>query len=120
MSTYLLEVGTEELPYKFIPQAISQLETGFKNFFDENKINFDNIKVYETPRRLAVLVYGLDEKTADEEKIVKGHIANIDYEGKYALLKTKMILKEQHGKMILFDVKESIKNSLIGYRMHVQ
>ena len=80
MSTYLLEVGTEELPYKFIPQAISQLETGFKNFFDENKINFDNIKVYATPRRLAVLVYGLDEKTADEEKIVKGPIANIAYD----------------------------------------
>ena len=35
MSTYLLEVGTEELPYKFIPQAIEQLNTGFKNFFDE-------------------------------------------------------------------------------------
>lgn len=28
MSTYLLEVGTEELPYKFIPQAIEQLKSG--------------------------------------------------------------------------------------------
>lgn len=32
MSTYLLEVGTEELPYKFIPQAIEQLNNGFTNF----------------------------------------------------------------------------------------
>ena len=80
MSTYLLEVGTEELPYKFIPQAIEQLNTGFKNFFNENKINFSDIKVYATPRRLAVLVYGLDEKTADEEKVVKGPIATIAYD----------------------------------------
>ena len=80
MSTYLLEVGTEELPYKFIPQAIEQLNTGFRNFFNENKINFSDIKVYATPRRLAVLVYGLDEKTADEEKIVKGPIAKIAYD----------------------------------------
>ena len=80
MSTYLLEVGTEELPYKFIPQAIEQLNTGFRNFFDENKINYNDIKVYATPRRLAVLVYGLDEKTADEEKIVKGPVANIAYD----------------------------------------
>ena len=80
MSTYLLEVGTEELPYKFIPQAIEQLNTGFKNFFNDNKINFSDIKVYATPRRLAVLVYGLEEKTADEEKIVKGPIATIAYD----------------------------------------
>ena len=36
MSTYLLEVGTEELPYKFIPQAIAQLNEGFTKFLNEN------------------------------------------------------------------------------------
>lgn len=80
MSTYLLEVGTEELPYKFIPQAISQLNQGFKAFLISNKVKFDDIKVYATPRRLAVLVYGLDSKTKDEEKIIKGPIAKIAYD----------------------------------------
>ena len=80
MSTYLLEVGTEELPYKFIPQAIEQLNDGFTKFLNENKVKFDNIKVYATPRRLAVLVYGLENKTADEEKIIKGPIANIAFD----------------------------------------
>jgi len=80
MSTYLLEVGTEELPYKFIPQAVEQLQIGFEKFFEDNKVNFDNIKVYATPRRLAVLVYGLDEKTEDEVKIVKGPVAKIAYD----------------------------------------
>lgn len=80
MSTYLLEVGVEELPYKFIPQAIEQLNQGFTKFLEENKIKFDNIKVYATPRRLAVLVYGLDNATADEEKIIKGPIANIAFD----------------------------------------
>ena len=80
MSTYLLEVGTEELPYKFIPQAIEQLKKGFENFFNDNKVNFDKIKVYATPRRLAVLVYGLDERTEDEIKIIKGPVAKIAYD----------------------------------------
>ena len=80
MSTYLLEVGTEELPYRFIPQAIEQLNDGFTKFLNENKVKFDKIKVYATPRRLAVLVYGLDDATADEEKIIKGPIANIAYD----------------------------------------
>ena len=37
MSKYLLEIGVEELPYKFIPMAISQLKTEFKNFLENNK-----------------------------------------------------------------------------------
>lgn len=80
MSIYLLEVGTEELPYKFIPQAISQLKSGFTNFLNDNKVKFSDIKVYATPRRLAVIVDGLESKTADEEKIVKGPIKTVAFD----------------------------------------
>ena len=44
------------------------------------KVKFDNIKVYATPRRLAVIIEGLDEKTADEVKIVKGPIKNVAFD----------------------------------------
>lgn len=80
MSIYLLEVGTEELPYKFIPQAIEQLNSGFTNFLNDNKVNFSDIKVYATPRRLAVIIDGLETKTADEEKVVKGPIKNVAFD----------------------------------------
>lgn len=80
MSIYLLEVGTEELPYKFIPQAIEQLNSGFKTFLNEGKIKFTDIKVYATPRRLAVIIDGLETKTADEEKIIKGPIKTVAYD----------------------------------------
>ena len=80
MSIYLLEVGTEELPYKFIPQAIEQLNNGFTNFLNDNKVKFSDIKVYATPRRLAVIIDGLDTKTADEVKIVKGPIKNVAFD----------------------------------------
>ena len=87
MSIYLLEVGTEELPYKFIPQAIEQLNTGFTNFLNDNKVKFSDIKVYATPRRLAVLIYGLESQTADEEKIVKGPIKNVAFDNNGNLTK---------------------------------
>ena len=80
MSIYLLEVGTEELPYKFIPQAIEQLNNNFKNFLNDNKIKFSDIKVYATPRRLAVIIDGLETKTADEEKLIKGPIKTVAYD----------------------------------------
>lgn len=80
MSKYLLEVGTEELPYKFIPSAIEQLNKGFTTFLNDNKVKFSDVKVYATPRRLAVIVDGLKNKTEDEEKIVKGPIAKVAFD----------------------------------------
>lgn len=80
MSKYLLEVGTEELPYKFIPSAIEQLNKEFTTFLNDNKVKFSDVKVYATPRRLAVIVDGLENKTEDEEKIVKGPIAKVAFD----------------------------------------
>ncbi len=80
MSKYLLEVGVEELPYKFIPMAISQLEAGFKAFLESSDVGFDNIKVMATPRRLAVIVDGLAPSQPDVEKTVKGPIATVAYD----------------------------------------
>lgn len=80
MSKYLLEIGCEELPYKFIPSAISQLQNGFENFLNTNKVQFDDVKVYATPRRLAVIISGLEKESKDEEKIVKGPIKKVAYD----------------------------------------
>ena len=80
MSKYLLEIGVEELPYKFIPMAITQLETGFKAFFESNNVGYENIKVMATPRRLAVIVSGLANSQPDVEKVVKGPIATVAYD----------------------------------------
>ena len=80
MSKYLLEIGTEELPYRFIPSAIEQLRAGFEGFLNSNKIDYDKVEVYATPRRLAVIVGGLSSKSPDEEKIVKGPIKKVAYD----------------------------------------
>ncbi|MBR1617772.1 glycine--tRNA ligase subunit beta [bacterium] len=74
---FLLEILTQELPYKFIPSAIQQLEDSFKKLFKENALCYDNIKVLATPRRLAVLVDGLVEEQDVVQKDVKGPILNI-------------------------------------------
>ena len=80
MSKYLLEIGTEELPYKFIPSAIKQLNSAFEAFLNSNKVNYDEIKVYATPRRLAVIIAGLDSQSKDETKIVKGPIKKVAFD----------------------------------------
>ena len=80
MSKYLLEIGCEELPYKFINQAVEQLKTGFSKFLNENCIKYSDINVLATPRRLAVIIDGLAEKQDDETKILRGPIKNVAYD----------------------------------------
>ena len=80
MSKYLFEVGVEELPYKFIPMAIDQLNQGFEKFLNDNNVSFSNIKVMATPRRLAVIIDGLAASQPDVEKVVKGPIAKVAFD----------------------------------------
>lgn len=80
MNKYLLEIGTEELAYKFIPSAMEQLKAEFSKALEENGIKYSEIKVFATPRRLTVLIENLPEKQDDSEKTVKGPILNIAYD----------------------------------------
>ena len=66
---FLLEILVQELPYKFIPSAIEQLKSSFVNLFKENVLEYGDIKVYATPRRLAVLVsdLALEQETLEKD-----------------------------------------------------
>ncbi len=97
MSKYLLEVGVEELPYKFIPMAISQLKNGFETFLNNNNVEFGDVKVMATPRRLAVIVSGLAASQPDVEKVVKGPIAKIAFDENKNLTKAGEGFAKKNG-----------------------
>ena len=80
MSKYLLEIGVEELPYKFITSAETQLKTGFEKFLGVNEIKFDSVRVLTTPRRLAVIIEGLADSQPDSVKEFKGPMKKIAYD----------------------------------------
>lgn len=97
MSKYLLEVGVEELPYKFIPMAISQLKTGFETFLKNSNVEFGDVKVMATPRRLAVIVNGLAASQPDVEKVVKGPIAKVAFDENKNLTKAGEGFAKKNG-----------------------
>lgn len=97
MSKYLLEIGTEELPYRFIPSAVNQLKKLFEDFLNENKVDFSDVKVYATPRRLAVIVDGLESKSPDEVKVVKGPIKKVAYDENGNLSKAGLGFANKNG-----------------------
>lgn len=70
--TYLLEIGLEDLPAQMIVPAERQLAEKTANFLEEERIAYENIKTFSTPRRLAILVTGMADRQADEELVVRG------------------------------------------------
>ena len=70
--TFLLEIGTEELPAGDLTHALTQLETTAVRMLADNRLPHGEIKVMGTPRRLVVSVEQLAAAQADEEQLVKG------------------------------------------------
>lgn len=70
--TVLLEIGLEEMPAKYVRSSSIQLKEKMAAFLEENRIGFDAIEMYATPRRLAVIASGVSDKQADLAEVIKG------------------------------------------------
>ncbi|MDH4615674.1 glycine--tRNA ligase subunit beta [Brevibacillus sp. AY1] len=68
----LLEIGLEEMPARFVAQAAAQFKEKVEKWLAQERLPFDQITSYETPRRFAVLVSGLAEKQPDRNDEAKG------------------------------------------------
>lgn len=69
---FLLEIGTEEIPAKLMPGLLEQLEARGREVLEAVRLSYDDLRVYGTPRRLALLVQGVADRQPDEEVLVKG------------------------------------------------
>ena len=72
MATFLLEIGTEELPADFARMALPQLEQQVRQALSAHELPLEAVWCGSTPRRLAVCVSGLPERQADQEEERKG------------------------------------------------
>lgn len=68
MKDLLLEIGTEEIPARFLEPALSALQASGRDRLLKAGFTFQDLHVYGTPRRLALFVEGLSAKAADQEQ----------------------------------------------------
>ena len=61
-TSFLLEIGSEELPWQMIQPAMTQLAELMAGFLANHRLSHDRMRTFGTPRRLAVLVMGLAAK----------------------------------------------------------
>ena len=79
MEKLLFEIGTEEIPAKFMPGILKQLQELAAGKMQELRIPFENIKVYGTPRRMTFIAEGVAEAQADSTIEAKGPSAKIAF-----------------------------------------
>ena len=76
----LFEIGLEEVPAKFLPRAIEQLSAVSAQRFQEERIFFEKIETFATPRRLALIMRGVSEQQADRTSENRGPSLKIAFD----------------------------------------
>jgi len=79
MNNVVLEIGTEEIPAQYMENALKDLNQLAQKYFEEARINYKEIKVYGTPRRLILFIFHIKEKQEDIFQKIKGPAYSIAY-----------------------------------------
>ena len=72
----LFEVGLEEMPARFIAETEKQLKERTVTWLEENRLTYQSLKTYITPRRFAIQIIDLIDKQTDLETEVRGPAKN--------------------------------------------
>lgn len=68
----VFEIGTEEIPARFMPSALEQICGLAEQLLQENRLLYEKINSYGTPRRLTLYVTGLAQQQGQLVQEIKG------------------------------------------------
>jgi glycyl-tRNA synthetase beta chain len=119
MAELLFEIGTEELPARFLSPACSYWESALSKGLREKRLPFQSIHVEASPRRTAVMIEGLATKQDDVKEEVSGPKASIAWDDKGELTKAGAGFLRGRG-LTATDAyrKETPKGEVIAARVH--
>lgn len=76
----LFEIGAEEIPAGFMPNILGHLKQLAETKLNDAHLPFESIETYGTPRRLALIVKGIADASAEISERHKGPSASIAYD----------------------------------------
>lgn len=113
MPTFLLEVGTEELPASFVDDAIAQWQSRLPKSLNEQFLTQSAIEVYGTPRRLALLIKGLPVQQPDREEEVKGPPAKAAFKDGQPTQAAVGFARKQGVELDALEVRDTDKGEFV-------
>ncbi len=124
-ASLLMELGTEEIPARFLPDALINLKSHAENVFRDSRLPFTEVKTYATPRRL-VLMAEVGKKQTSLKKEIWGPPVNSAYDkngvptkaaeafAKAHGISTEELQKKEKGKgaYVVAVINESVNNAV--------
>ncbi len=80
MKDFVLEIGVEEIPSSELYYGLESLKAIAEEIFAEQRLDFSEIRVYGTPRRMILLVSKLAEEQKAIIEEVRGPARNIAFD----------------------------------------
>ncbi len=80
MAEFILEIGTEEMPARFVPKLAAELKEAFVRLLDEAMIECTAVRTFATPRRITAHVVGIADMQRQQEETVTGPPTRIAYD----------------------------------------
>lgn len=81
MQTFILEIGTEELPARFFPKMTDDLGAAVAAALDEGMVDHGEVRTFATPRRVVVMVTDVADTQRSVEELVSGPPKRIAWDG---------------------------------------
>lgn len=107
MKDFVLEIGVEEIPSSELYYGLESLKAIAEEIFAEQRLDFSEIRVYGTPRRMIILVSKLAEEQKAIIEEVRGPARNIAFDKNGKPTKAALgFAKSQKCKVIELNVKE--------------
>jgi glycyl-tRNA synthetase beta chain len=95
---FLLEIGTEEIPSRFINPALERMKELFMALLASGRVaSRGDVKVYGSPRRLVLYVPEMDERQADISKEVTGPPRKIAFDAEGKPTKAATVFAAKNG-----------------------
>lgn len=119
MSRYLLEIGTEEIPARFMAGFLEDLKKLTEQTLTQARVSYGQVRTLGTYRRLALTITDLADHQADVNDKVKGPPAaiSVDKNGEFlppamgfakrlGIPPSQLVTEEENGQAYLFGIRK--------------
>jgi glycyl-tRNA synthetase beta chain len=118
---FLVEIGTEELPPRFLRQLSADFEENVASELRTLGLDFEDIDRYATPRRLAVIVKNLDSAQPERESVRQGPSLKSAFDDKNEPTRAALGFASSCGvKVEQLETLETEKGSRLVHRTLIQ
>jgi glycyl-tRNA synthetase beta chain len=97
MPRFVLEIGTEEIPPRYFPVALPQLKADGEAMLARARLSFREVRVYGTPRRLALIAEEMAAVQAPAVREERGPAARVAFDAEGKPSKAAIGFARRHG-----------------------